>query len=98
MATGVTSSRLIGRTTELAQLEGALADAAARRPGIAFVVGESGVGKSRLVRELQGRAAERGARVLSGDCVELGDGELPYAPLVPRGRGAHARARAGPGA
>ena len=67
---------------ELAQLEAALADAAAGRPGLAFVVGESGVGKSRLVSELQSRAAEQGVRVLGGDCVELGEGELPYAPLV----------------
>ena len=82
MATGVTSSRLVGRAMELAQLEAALADAAAGQPGLAFVVGESGVGKSRLVLELQRRAAEQGARVLSGDCVELGEGELAYAPLV----------------
>ena len=82
MATGVTSTRLVGRSMELAQLEAALADAAAGQPSLAFVVGESGVGKSRLVRELEGRAAAGGTRVLSGDCVELGEGELAYAPLV----------------
>jgi DNA-binding CsgD family transcriptional regulator/tetratricopeptide (TPR) repeat protein len=47
-----------------------------------FVAGESGVGKTRLVSELERRATEHDARVLSGDCVELGEGELPYAPLV----------------
>src|SRR4051794_1804749 len=53
------------------------------RPTLAFVAGESGVGKSRLLTELARRAREEcGARVLSGECVELGDGELPYAPLV----------------
>src|SRR4051794_36809112 len=53
------------------------------RPTLAFVAGESGVGKSRLLTELARRARdEAGARVLSGECVELGDGELPYAPLV----------------
>ena len=82
MATGVTSTRLVGRSLELAQLEAALADAAAGRPSLAFVVGESGVGKSRLVAELQERAAAGGTRVLSGECVELGEGELAYAPLV----------------
>ncbi len=82
MATGVTSSRLVGRSLELAQLEAALADAAGGQPSLAFVVGESGVGKSRLVRELEARAAAGGTRVLSGDCVELGEGELAYAPLV----------------
>src|SRR5918995_1013660 len=82
MATGVTSKRLVGRSLELAQLEAALADAAAGQPSLAFVVGESGVGKTRLVAELEARAAAEGTRVLSGDCVELGEGELAYAPLV----------------
>jgi DNA-binding CsgD family transcriptional regulator len=82
MATGVTSTRLVGRSLELAQLQAALSEAAAGQPSLAFVVGESGVGKSRLVAELQARAGADGARVLHGDCVELGDGELAYAPLI----------------
>ncbi len=82
MATGVTSSRLVGRELELAQLEAALADAAAGQPSLAFVVGESGVGKTRLVTELAERARAGGSRVLRGDCVQLGEGELAYAPLV----------------
>jgi predicted ATPase len=48
----VTSSRLVGRTAELAQLEAALADASHERPSLAFVAGESGVGKTRLIAEL----------------------------------------------
>jgi ATP/maltotriose-dependent transcriptional regulator MalT len=47
-----------------------------------LVAGESGVGKSRLVDELIGRARELDSVVLVGDCVELGEGELPYAPLI----------------
>ena len=82
MATGVTSTRLVGRSLELAQLQAALAEAAAGQPSLAFVVGESGVGKSRLVAELQARAAADGTRVLHGDCVELGESELAYAPLI----------------
>jgi DNA-binding CsgD family transcriptional regulator/tetratricopeptide (TPR) repeat protein len=82
VATRVTSSRLIGREPELAELEAALADAGAQRPSLAFVAGESGVGKSRLLAELERRARQAGARVIGGDCVELGDGELPYAPIV----------------
>jgi predicted ATPase len=78
----VTSTRLIGRTGELAELEAAFAAASAGHPSIAFVAGESGVGKSRLVAELSARAKEQGARTLCGECVELGEGELPYAPLV----------------
>ena len=45
MAARVTSSRLIGRAAELAELEAALADAADERPSIVFLAGESGVGK-----------------------------------------------------
>ena len=78
----MTSSRLIGRTAELAELEAALGDAASGRPSLAFVAGESGVGKSRLLTELERRAEAGDARVLCGDCVELGEGELPYAPIV----------------
>ena len=40
------------------------------------------MGKSRLVSELAARAKDGGARTLCGECVELGEGELPYAPLV----------------
>ena len=32
--------------------------------------------------EVERRAREAGARVLAGDCVDLGAGELPYLPLV----------------
>jgi predicted ATPase len=82
MATRMTSARFVGRAGELAELQTALGDAAASRPSLALVGGESGVGKSRLAEELIRHARESGARVLSGDCVELGVDELPYAPLL----------------
>jgi DNA-binding CsgD family transcriptional regulator/tetratricopeptide (TPR) repeat protein len=82
VTTRVSSSRLIGRATELAELAAALADAGGERPSIAIVAGESGIGKSRLISELEDRARESGALVLSGDCVDLGDSELPYVALV----------------
>jgi len=73
---------MVGRTAELQQLEDALADAASGRPSLAFVAGDSGVGKTRLVTELTRRAEQAGAEVLSGDAVELGEGEVPYAALM----------------
>jgi DNA-binding CsgD family transcriptional regulator/tetratricopeptide (TPR) repeat protein len=76
------SSRLIGRQTELSDLGAALADASSGRPCFVFVAGESGVGKSRLLDELAAQAARDGVRVLRGDCVALGDSELPYAPFA----------------
>src|SRR5919106_920639 len=93
MATRMTSARFVGRTGQLAELEAALHDAAEGRSSLVLVAGESGVGKSRLLDELTGGARERGALVLVGDCVELGEGELPYAPLIgalrPRLRDGH---------
>ena len=92
----VSSPTFVGRADELAALEGALGRAAAGVPAFAFVAGESGVGKSRLVAEFESRAREAGARVL--------DRPLPRArrrgdPLRPAGRGAAPdRARARPGA
>jgi DNA-binding CsgD family transcriptional regulator/tetratricopeptide (TPR) repeat protein len=82
VATRVTSSRFIGRSRELAELEAALGDASAGRPSLAFIAGESGVGKTRLLKELERGALAAEARVISGECVSLGEDELPYAPIV----------------
>ena len=63
LSTRVASHRLIGRSAELAELEAALADAADGRPSLAFVAGESGVGKTRLLGELDApRERRRSAR------------------------------------
>ena len=91
--TRVTSSRFIGRSRELAELEAALADASAGRPSLAFIAGESGVGKTRLLKELERGALAAEARVVSGDCVALGEDELPYAPHRRRPAIPHARRR-----
>ncbi len=82
MTSRVTSARVVGRELELAELEAAFADATAGRASLAFVAGESGVGKSRLLAEAERHMLASGARVLWGDCFDLGEGELPYAPLV----------------
>ena len=79
----VTSHRLIGRSVELAELEAALAEAADGHPSLAFVAGESGVGKTRLLTELMRSARDGGALVLAGDAVDFGgESEMPYQPLV----------------
>ena len=82
IAARVTSTRFVGRAEQLAELCSALDDAAASQPSLAFVSGESGAGKTRLIGELTNRARESGSLVLSGDCVELRQSELPYAPLI----------------
>src|SRR4051812_38943583 len=95
VATRVTSTRLVGRSREVAQLEGALADAAAARPPPTFVAGESGGGRSRLVAELEDRARPLGADVRRGETMEPGEGEVPSGPL---GGALRALARGGGGA
>jgi ATP/maltotriose-dependent transcriptional regulator MalT len=78
----MTCRRLIGRERELAELESALAHAVGEEPSVAFLAGDSGVGKTHLLSHLREHAVASGARVLAGECVSLGDGELPYVPLV----------------
>jgi DNA-binding CsgD family transcriptional regulator/tetratricopeptide (TPR) repeat protein len=78
----VSSATFVGRAAELELLSGALERAADGRPSFVFVGGESGVGKTRLLREVESRASARGARVLLGQCLELGGSQIPYAPLV----------------
>jgi DNA-binding CsgD family transcriptional regulator/tetratricopeptide (TPR) repeat protein len=46
------------------------------------VGGEAGVGKTRLMRELEREASRRGALVMHGECPDLVGDELPYAPLI----------------
>jgi DNA-binding CsgD family transcriptional regulator len=78
----VASPRFVGRRREVASLEAALSAAEQGRPSITLLAGEAGVGKTRLLREVEGRARAQGALVLSGECIELSGGEFPYAPVV----------------
>jgi predicted ATPase len=50
---------MVGRSAELPVLTGLLGQAAASRGNLAVLVGEAGVGKSRLVRELVEVAVDR---------------------------------------
>jgi len=78
----VQSPTLVGRIEELELLEAARGRAADGEPAVVLVGGEAGVGKTRLVAELVARCATTGTRVLAGGCVPVGDGALPYAPIV----------------
>ena len=75
-------SAFVGRESELARLEAALAEAGQGRALAIVVEGESGAGKTRLLREFAALAAERGAAVLSGRCVDCGEAGPPYWPIV----------------
>ncbi len=87
MAGTVATSRFVGRTAELGRLEAAFAYASGGEPVTLCVGGEAGVGKTRLVTRFAGQVRASGGQVLLGGCIELGEGSLPYAPLVEALRG-----------
>jgi DNA-binding SARP family transcriptional activator len=74
-------SALIGRERELAELVVGLDDAFAGRGSLFLLVGEPGIGKSRLADELINLARARAARVVIGRCWEAG-GAPAYWPWV----------------
>jgi predicted ATPase len=77
------SPTFVGRVEELQTLDAARVRAADGDPAVVLVGGEAGVGKTRLVAELTSRwDADDGTRVLAGGCVPVGEGALPYAPIV----------------
>ncbi|RKN56230.1 helix-turn-helix transcriptional regulator [Micromonospora costi] len=76
------STVLVGRQRELAALRDALGRARAGEPATVLVGGEAGVGKTRLLEEFGRVATDTGSRVLVGQCLELGEAGLPFAPFA----------------
>jgi class 3 adenylate cyclase/transcriptional regulator with XRE-family HTH domain/tetratricopeptide (TPR) repeat protein len=74
-------SRFIGRDGELAALRGPLAKVQAGHGQIVGVVGEPGIGKSRLLYEFRRSLGERQVSYLEGRCLSYGGG-IPYLPIV----------------
>ena len=79
MASRVASAASSG-APELAELEAALADAAAGRRRCVVAGDRASARAACWPSSRRARGARRA--LLSGDCVELGEAELPYAPLV----------------
>ncbi|MEU7402272.1 MULTISPECIES: helix-turn-helix transcriptional regulator [Streptomyces] len=75
-------SPLVGREDELARLTGVLERARAGEARAVLVAGDAGVGKTRTLDEVAGRAVAAGTTVLTGHCVDLGDVGLPYLPFT----------------
>lgn len=71
------SGPLFGRRAELARLESAIDSALQGRPQVIDIVGEAGVGKSRLIMELTAYAHARGFAIYGAACSASGT-TTPY--------------------
>lgn len=82
--------QLVGRATELNALLGAMTSADAGRGSTVFVVGESGIGKTKLVEAAIEQAGKRGFTIAVGRAYPVETG-VPYAvfsdALIPLLRG-----------
>ncbi|SNY33341.1 helix-turn-helix transcriptional regulator [Paractinoplanes atraurantiacus] len=76
------SEVLVGREPDLAALRDALKSTRSAEPSTVLVGGEAGVGKTRLVEEFRRGLAGDQVRVLTGQCLELGEEGLPFAPFA----------------
>ena len=76
-----TRPSLAGRVSERRRLREIL-DAPAEHPRFVLVHGETGVGKTRLLRETTDDATAAGTRVLWGSCLRLATTTAPYLPLT----------------
>jgi ATP/maltotriose-dependent transcriptional regulator MalT len=87
MTLGITARKaredepLVGRAAELAVLEDALDELDIGSPGAVALLGEPGIGKTRLLRELAIRAERRSHLVLAGSGSEL-ERDLPFSAFV----------------
>ncbi len=81
VASDETSAGIAGRDDELSSLRSALAETLAGRGRLIWIVGEAGIGKTRLVEQLSEEARASGASVLSARCWE-GDGVPELFPWI----------------
>jgi transcriptional regulator with AAA-type ATPase domain/tetratricopeptide (TPR) repeat protein len=74
-------SRFVGRAAELELLQSHVAAAVRGRGQVVGIVGEAGIGKSRLLFELRQRLQKDEVTYLEGRCLSYGSA-IPYLPLV----------------
>jgi class 3 adenylate cyclase/tetratricopeptide (TPR) repeat protein len=74
-------THFVGRDTELAVLLQAMERAAAGTGQVGALIGEAGVGKSRLVYELLQASQTQGWRILESAAVSYGQA-VPYLPVI----------------
>jgi transcriptional regulator with AAA-type ATPase domain/tetratricopeptide (TPR) repeat protein len=73
-------SRFVGREAELGLLRGLFDQARAGHGQLVSIVGEPGIGKSRLLRELR-RGVHEGATWMEGHALSFGQ-TIPFHPLI----------------
>ena len=86
MAPPSRSAGLVGRDRELRDLIAAIEVDDPERPVI-LVVGEAGIGKTRLLAELSkvltdANRSTPSPRIVRGSCLRLAEAELPFAPIL----------------
>ena len=74
-------SPFVGREREMAVLQALLAQVGESRGQVVGIVGEPGMGKSRLLYEFRWQVRERQYTYLTGQCVSYGRA-TPYLPLL----------------
>jgi predicted ATPase len=74
-------ARFVGRQHELERLRGVFASAARGQGQVVAIVGEAGIGKSRLLLEFRQSLADQRVTYLEGHCVSYGT-TMPYLPLL----------------
>jgi class 3 adenylate cyclase/tetratricopeptide (TPR) repeat protein len=74
-------SRFVGRQKELATLEALLAQVETGEGQAVSIVGEAGVGKTRLLYEFRQRLVGKRLTYLEGDCLSYGH-TIPYLPVI----------------
>jgi diguanylate cyclase (GGDEF)-like protein/putative nucleotidyltransferase with HDIG domain len=75
----LTFSRFVGRAEELRSLVGALDQSVGGTPQVRLIIGEAGVGKSTLVRQLLPEARLRGAVMAAGRALDA-ESRAPFGP------------------
>src|SRR5215217_7383824 len=73
---------LVARTQEMRQLRAAFARAERGEAGAVLLSGDAGVGKTRLLTALGEHVGACGALVLTGRCIDVREGGLPYLPFA----------------
>jgi predicted ATPase len=74
-------TRFVGRDPELQTLLARWEDAKRSRGRVVSVVGEAGLGKSRLIHEFKERLTDEGVSSLEGSCFSYGD-VISYLPFI----------------